>query len=131
MSKPEEGKGESLESVSRVREEERDVEELKEVLKAVSEFLKELSPTLKGILETILGTLRGDALGKETGEFYKSLIEAGMKEEVATRLAEEFLRNKMAMVNVANILSQLSQTVPKKEVKEEIIEKKTAEEKSG
>jgi hypothetical protein len=135
MSKPEQIKEESKAPVITVKtEEERDVEELREVLKAVSEFLKELSPTLKDLIETILGSLRGDTLGKEVGMFYKSLIEAGIKEETATKMAEEFLRSKMEMVNVAAILPKLSQMTPRKQ--EEVVEKKTAEkepseEKSG
>jgi len=130
MSKPEEVKEESKAPVVTVKtEEERDVEELREVLKAVSEFMKELSPTIKELIETILGSLRGDALGKEVGMLYRSLIEAGMKEETATRMAEEFLRRKMEMVNVAAILPKLSQMAPRKQV--EVLEKKTAEKESG
>jgi len=130
MSKPEEVKEESKAPVVTVKtEEERDVEELREVLKAVSEFMKELSPTIKELIETILGSLRGDALGKEVGMLYRSLIEAGMKEETATRMAEEFLRRKMEMVNVAEILPKLSQMAPRKQV--EVLEKKTAEKESG
>jgi hypothetical protein len=130
MSKPEEIKEESKAPVITVKtEEERDVEELREVLKAISEFLKELSPTLKDLIETILGSLRGDALGKEVGMFYKSLIEAGIKEETATKMTEEFLRSKMEMVNVAGLLSKLSQMAPRK--LEEVVEKKTAEKEPG
>jgi len=130
MSKPEEIKEERKAPAVIVKtEEERDVEELREVLKAVSEFLKELSPTLKDLIETILGSLRGDALGKEVGVFYRSLIEAGIKEETATKMTEEFLRRKMEMVNVAEILPKLSQMAPRKQV--EVVEKKTAEKESA
>lgn len=130
MSKPEEIKEESKAPAVTVKtEEEREVEELREVLRAVSDFLKELSPTIKELIDTVLGSLRGDALGKEVGMFYKSLIEAGIKEETATKMTEEFLRRKMEMVNVAEILPRLSQIAPRK--REEVVEKKTAEEETG
>jgi hypothetical protein len=130
MSKPEEIKEESKAPAVTVKtEEEREVEELREVLRAVSDFLKELSPTIKELIDTVLGSLRGDALGKEVGMFYKSLIEAGIKEETATKMTEEFLRRKMEMVNVAEILPRLSQIAPRKQ--EEVVEKKTAEEETG
>ena len=130
MSKPEETKEESKAPAVTVKtEEEREVEELREVLKAVSDFLKELSPTIKELTDAVLGSLRGDALGKEVGMFYKSLIEAGIKEETATKMAEEFLRRKMEMVNVAEILPRLSQMAPRKQV--EVVEKKTSEEETG
>jgi hypothetical protein len=65
--------------------------------------------------------------------FYKSLIEAGIKEETATKMAEEFLRRKMEMVDVAKILPTLSQLAPRKqeEVVEKTVEKEAGEEKSG
>ncbi|MCC6051239.1 MAG: hypothetical protein LM580_11055 [Thermofilum sp.] len=130
MSKPEETKeGSKAPAVTVKTPEEREVEELREVLRAVSDFLKELSPTIKELIDTVLGSLRGDALGKEVGMFYKSLIEAGIKEETATKMAEEFLRRKMEMVNVAEILPTLSQMAPRKQV--EVVEKKTSEEKTG
>ena len=132
MSKPEETKeGSKAPAITVKTEEEREVEELREVLKAVSDFLKELSPTIKELTEAVLGSLRGDALGKEVGMFYKSLIEAGIKEETATKMAEEFLLRKMEIVtvDVAKILPTLSQLAPRKQ--EEVVEKKTAEEKAG
>jgi hypothetical protein len=130
MSKPEEIKEESKAPVVTVKtEEEREVEELREVLRAVSDFLKELSPTIKQLIDTILGSLSGENLGKEVGTFYKSLIEAGIKEETATKMTEEFLRRKMEMVNVAEILPRLSQMAPRKQV--EVVEKKTSEEETG
>jgi hypothetical protein len=129
MSKTEEIKEESKAPVVTVKTEEREVEELREVLRAISDFLKELSPTIKELIDTVLGSLRGDALGKEVGMFYKSLIEAGIKEETATKMTEEFLRRKMEMVNVAEILPTLSQIAPRKQV--EVVEKKTSEEETG
>jgi hypothetical protein len=126
MSKPEEIKEESKAPAVTVKtEEERDVEELREIFKILGEFMKELPPILKELIETVLSTLRGDVIGKEVGAFYKSLVEAGMKEEMVARMTEEFLRARMEAVNIASILSKLieSEAIEK--------EKKISKEKSG
>ncbi|MEM0460391.1 MAG: hypothetical protein QW407_06780 [Thermofilaceae archaeon] len=105
-------------------EEGRDVEELREVLKVMGEFFKELVPTLKELIETFMSGLRGDVLGEEVAKFYKSLIEAGIKEDIAARYAEEFLKRKMEILNVIpKLISEMKLEAPqKKEV--EVIEKK-------
>lgn len=125
MSKPEEKEGEVAVRV----EGKGDAEELREVLKAVGDFLRELTPTIKELLDTVLNALRGDALGKEVGMFYRSLLEAGVKEETAAKLTEEFIRRKMELANIASLLSQLSKVGPKKEEVE--IVKRGPEEESG
>ena len=97
-----------------------DVEELREVLHAVSEFLKELTPTVKDLIEAIFGGLKGDILGREVGQFYRSLLNAGMPEDEAIKLTEEFLKRRMAVMDVAKVISGF---VPKRKVVEEEREK--------
>lgn len=111
-----------------VDKEKEDVEELREVLKAVGDFLHDLVPMVKELIETFTSGLRGDVLGEEVAKFYKSLIEAGIREEVATKYTEEFLTKKMEILNVVTeIVSEMKQAVPqKKEV--EVIEKKEKQE---
>lgn len=101
-----------------------DVEELRAVLGAVSEFLKDLTPMLKNLLETLFSSLKGEELGKETGLFYKNLIDAGIDKDTATHLTEQFLRTKMDQLGaITNVVKAFSQAPPiKKEV--EIVEKK-------
>ncbi len=82
--------------------EKKDVEELREVFSAINVFLKELSPTLKELLETIMGVMDGARLGREVGEFYRSLVEAGVDKEQASKLTEEFLRNRMAVTRLVS-----------------------------
>lgn len=90
-----------------------EAEELKEVLSAISDFLREVTPIVKELIGVVLGSFRGDVLGKEVGEFYKSLIEAGISEDKAVELAKEFLKRKMKLLNLAEVLSHL---IPKREV---------------
>lgn len=119
------GPGEKEKLVVTAGAEKSDAEELREVLKAVSEFLKELSPTLKDLVNAVLGALNGETLGREVGAFYRSLLEAGVKEETATWLAEVFIKRKMELA--AQLVQYARQVhVPRKEV--EVVEKKAPEE---
>ncbi|RLE88734.1 MAG: hypothetical protein DRJ96_03220 [Thermoprotei archaeon] len=97
-------------------EERSEAEEVKEVLSAISGFLKEITPIVKELIGIVLGSFRGDALGKEVGEFYRSLVEAGISEDKAVELAEEFLKRKMKLLNLADVLSRL---IPRREVEVE------------
>ncbi|MCE4602419.1 MAG: hypothetical protein F7B18_04470 [Desulfurococcales archaeon] len=85
-----------------------DVEELKEVLSVVADFLDQLSSKLKMILDSVMETLDGAKIGKEVGDMYKSLKEAGVPEEVAIEMTKEFFRKKMEL---APSLSSLFQSI--------------------
>jgi len=85
-----------------------DVEELKEVLAAVSEFLDQLGSKLKTLLDSIMETLDGAKIGREVGEMYRSLKEAGVPEEVAIEMTRELFRKKMEL---APSLSSLFQSI--------------------
>lgn len=110
-----------------------EAEELREVLRAVSDFVKELVPTVKELVSALTGELKGDVLGEEVARFYKSLIEAGIKEGDATRLAEQFLSRKMAILDVVSkVVSELGRATPRrKEVEEEVVERGEEPEKGG
>ena len=81
-------------------EEEKDIKELKAVFDTISSFLKGLAPTIKEILDVVLSTINGSTLGKDAGEFYKGLISAGVDKEKATKMTEEYIKNKMAILQI-------------------------------
>jgi len=111
-----------LYSVIKISEEEEkeDVEELKEVLDTISSFLKDLAPTIREMIKSVVGSLDGASLGEEAAEFYKSLIEAGMSREKAAELTEEFVKRKMAVIEVipSIISKKVSRGPPEKEPEE-------------
>ena len=65
-----------------------DVEELKEVLNVVS---KEIPNMLKAIIGSVFSEEAGRDMGKAAAAFYKELKEAGMPEETAVRMTENYI----------------------------------------
>ena len=96
----------------RLRPEVSEAEEIRAILGAVSDFLKELTPTIKELIGAVFGSLEGGALGREAGEFYKNLVEAGIDSAKATELTEIFIRKKMELFDIAKMLSEV---IPKLE----------------
>ncbi len=81
-----------------------DVEELKAVLGAVSDFLQSLMEPVKGLIDATTSALEGGKLGREIAEFYSSLKESGMPEEMIRDLTREFFREKLkAIPNISNL----------------------------
>lgn len=86
-----------------------DVEELREVLEAVSDFLDKLGSRLKSLLDSVMESLDGAKLGREVGEMYKSLKEAGVPEEVAIEMTREFFKRKMELApTLSSVLQSIS-----------------------
>jgi len=67
---------------------EKDVEEIKEVLSVVS---KEIPNLLKSIIGSVFSEEAGRDMGKAAAAFYKELKEAGMPEETAVRMTENYI----------------------------------------
>jgi len=67
----------------------RDVEELQEVLKAVSEGIPAL---IKGIVGSVFSGESGANMGKAVANFYKELKAAGMPDDVAIRMTENYVK---------------------------------------
>jgi len=65
-----------------------DVEELREVLNVVS---KEVPAMIKGILSSVFSEEAGRDMGKAAAAFYKQLKEAGMPEETAVKMTENYV----------------------------------------
>lgn len=70
------------------KEKEEDVEELREVLSVVS---KEVPSLIKSIIASVFSEEAGRDMGKAAAAFYKELKEAGMPEETAVRMTENYI----------------------------------------
>ncbi len=66
-----------------------DIEELKEVLGTVSEMVPSL---IRGIVGSIFSAEAGRNMGAAAANFYKELKAAGMPEEVAVRMTEDYVK---------------------------------------
>ena len=65
-----------------------DVEELKEVLGVVS---TEIPALIKGIIGSVFSEDAGRDMGKAAAAFYKQLKDAGMPEETAVKMTENYI----------------------------------------
>jgi len=65
-----------------------DVEEMKEVLSALSTLVPKL---IKEVIASIFSEEVGREMGKAAGAFYKSLIEAGIPEQTAIKMTENYI----------------------------------------
>ncbi|MDH5483535.1 MAG: hypothetical protein OEY22_11775 [Candidatus Bathyarchaeota archaeon] len=75
-------------SEEKERKKKEDVEELKEVLGVVS---KEIPTLIKGIISSVFSEEAGKHMGKAAAAFYKQLKEAGMPEETAVKMTENYI----------------------------------------
>jgi hypothetical protein len=65
-----------------------EAEEVKEILSVVS---KEIPNLLKSIIGSVFSEEAGRDMGKAAAAFYKELKEAGMPEETAVRMTENYI----------------------------------------
>lgn len=65
-----------------------DVEELRGVLSVVS---KEIPAMIKGIIGSVFSEEAGRDMGKAAAAFYKELKDAGMPEETAVKMTENYV----------------------------------------
>jgi len=65
-----------------------DAEEVKEILGVVS---KEVPGLIKGLISSVFSEEAGREMGKAAAAFYKQLKEAGMPEETAVRMTEDYM----------------------------------------
>jgi len=69
-------------------EEKEDVEELRELLSVVS---KEVPNLIKSIIASVFSEEAGRDMGKAAAAFYKELKEAGLPEEIAIKMTENYV----------------------------------------
>ncbi len=81
--------------IKKEEEEEKDIEELREVLNAVTDFVKGLKEPIKDVLETVTSSLSGEKLGKEVSALYKNLKESGIPEDMARDMVQDFFRKRL------------------------------------
>ncbi len=65
-----------------------EAEEVKEILGVVS---KEIPALIKGIIGTVFSEEAGKDMGRAAAAFYKELKEAGMPEETAVKMTENYV----------------------------------------
>lgn len=100
------------------REEEEEEEEgdkdllyISELVRATGELIDRIRDMIKDVIETTIRELDGARLGKEVGELYRSLREAGVPEEEAMAMAKRFFEAKLnSMPNLAALLETLTKS---------------------
>jgi len=70
------------------KKKEEDVDQLKEVLGVVS---REVPGLIKGIIGSVFSEEAGRDMGKAAAAFYKQLKDAGMPEETAVKMTENYV----------------------------------------
>lgn len=112
------------------KEEKEDIEELREVLGVVS---KEVPGLIKGIIGSVFSEEAGKDMGKAAAAFYKELKEAGMPEETAVKMTENYIS---VFTSLGDIMRKAvsGKEIKGEEIGEEIsrkIKKKLAEKGQG
>ncbi|MCE4613940.1 MAG: hypothetical protein F7B60_00185 [Desulfurococcales archaeon] len=108
-----------------------DVIMVRMILKSVTEFLKEAKEPIEELLKTLGASLDGSKIGQDVAKFYKSLIEAGIPEDMAKQMTTDYFQKR---VEAANILSSLTKILGTRRGKymlsniEKVIEKEEEEE---
>jgi len=115
------------------KEEKEDIEELREVLGVVS---KEVPGLIKGIIASVFSEEAGKDMGKAAAAFYKELKEAGMPEETAVKMTENYISVFTSFADVikkavggknVRMGEELGEEISRK-IKERLAEKGLAEE---
>ncbi len=82
----------------KVKVEETDVEELREVLNAVTPFLEKLKDWIKEIIGVFTSGLDGKKLGEDIGKFYQELKAQGLPEELIIEMVKDYYKRRMEIV---------------------------------
>ncbi len=101
-------------------DEERDVEELREVLSAVSEFLDKLPELVKKVLDALYSKDLGERVGDSVATFYRKLKESGMPEDMVNKMTMEFFDRSMIVDRlVREIVGSIKKEISEEEGNEE------------
>jgi len=73
------------------KKEEREVEEVEELKQILSVVSKEVPALIKSIIGSMFSEEAGRDMGKAAAAFYKQLKEAGMPEETAVKMTENYI----------------------------------------
>jgi DNA gyrase/topoisomerase IV subunit A len=102
------------------RKKEEDVEELKEVLGVVS---KEVPSLIKGIIGSVFSEEAGRDMGKAAAAFYKELKDAGIPEETAVKMTENYVSVFTSLGDVMKKAVSGKREIKGEEIGEEISKK--------
>ncbi len=79
-----------------------DIKELKEVMETLNETVP---PLISGIVEAVYNAENSKELAKNTANFYKELVEAGMDKDHAYQLTRDFMKGRDVASLVREALS--------------------------
>ncbi|NPA04901.1 MAG: hypothetical protein GXO09_02245 [Crenarchaeota archaeon] len=83
----------------RPRSRDEDIEDLRQVFRAITEFMEDIKDVVKEFIELLGEAFDGSRLGREVGEFYRSLVDSGVPAEEALKMTREFLEKKLEIVS--------------------------------
>ncbi len=113
------------------KEKKKEVEELREVLSVVS---KEVPALIRGIINSVFSEEAGRDMGRAAASFYNELKEAGMPEEVAVKMTENYISTFTSLGEIMKRAVSGGKGIKSKELEEEIsrkIKEKLAEKRLG
>ncbi len=84
-------------------DDEKDVEEFKEVMNTLRETIPAL---IREIVEALYSTQNAEEFAGQVANFYKKMIDAGMDKEQAFQLTQEFMRTRDITSLVNRIISE-------------------------
>lgn len=76
-----------------------DIKKLGEVLDTVSEKIPKL---LQGVMENLYSAEAGKNMGQAVGSLYKELLESGIPEDVALKMAQDYMISFKDVSKMAN-----------------------------
>lgn len=85
-----------------------EAEEVERILSVVSSQIPAL---IKGIIASIFSEEAGREMGRAVGAFYKSLVESGVPEQIALKMAENYLST---FTNISEIMRRIGSLEEKK-----------------
>lgn len=78
----------------------KDILELKGALTAITEFLRDITGPLKDIMSIIQSYIAGDKLGKDIANFYRSLKDSGLPDDIINDLVKRYYDERMKIMKL-------------------------------
>ncbi|AEH23896.1 hypothetical protein [Pyrococcus yayanosii] len=86
-----EKKAKIVEDLIKAYEGDKDLEQVGKLVEKLGDVMENLIGPLKDLLAELYSPDRIEAMGRSVAEFYKTLVEAGMDKEEATKLTKEYM----------------------------------------
>ena len=84
-------------------DDEKDIEELKEIMNTLRDTIPAM---IRGIVDALYSGQSAEDFGKQVANFYKSLVDAGMSNDQAFTLTQEFMESRDVVGILKKILSE-------------------------